>query len=1138
MKKFIIFLFVLIAYIPAFADEYIFPVPMGKINVINGYERDEKETTHKGEKSKFSLDFQFIDDTGRLTTDDFGSQCYTIGMPILAAKDGKVVDIRRPKSDKELNEGYGYVVRVEYPDGSYTWYAHMIEETFAVGKGDYVKKGQILGLMGSTGYSRGKTCMWENTINAQVKNIAPHLHFETNKSDTSAVLQEPLIGKEYYRDIVKGVYESITLMIDPKNHWGEYESKVPYKLTYMPSAVSSFSPLTVQAGSEQVFTIKGENLFESLTIHTLPCQDSVKWIKKEGDEQQFSCTVNDRIGSQSGFIRFSTNRSPDFHFSINVVKEEKAPQITGVDINGGQTVFPQKETEFIVKGENLPGDLKLADELCSDYIYEKAYPDEVKFKCKVTGTVLDQKGRRINKLHTLETNLISESTNYTYSFSFDVDFKVKVEKVNPEYAIAGEKTNIKFTGKNMNVIGAFWIDNCQNLREVSRSDTELEVQCIPDYPDKTWNIFVPDYLKRAEYKLLLKDYPNGNLLHEGELNILYDNLVKVVNTEPVDPILEEKTKFVINGFNMPEQVFVKMEGCEDIQVQPEKDNQVIFTCTPTYLGGEQARDTILNQEKLVDEAGFFTSWYKTSKWEKIMEEQKRTLYVGLSRNFGTMSKNSVIYQGEVFPMTQKYKEYSQKDRGGEVSEDVEEEPGEETGVIPEELKKVDVDFDFPKCELKPEREVGVKFAYDLSRYTLDRSDYIREVQYDGEIIKDAVYVELEGEHIKYTKQVDSVTHTFYDHKDFGYLKKFVMLGDNYLYLTEDNHVFCNGIDLGKGGGIISKDGNLAYVLISPDEKYYLIYNNEIIDQIENRLYYIKYSCINCALDFLSIEGDHLAYVDLNGHVIYDGEDMGEGDRPVIKNGHLYFDRKFENNTHLIVDGKDLGSYSDNIYRILGEDVVFKRDHSLYWNGDWVTDNVISFTTKESNGHVAFITEEYDPSTKERTSNYYYDGEKLDGVSRDFDISLDSYAYTGDNNPGKLSHLIINGEDKGRGSFLYFLNNGNSVYRLANKEDPHGGYVPYSSDYYDGRKLDNKEENFQSCKDHLAYIYKYDNIGVYDDNELGPNVSIITLIEDELFFTKYEEKQGYLYHNDKLIGEADHNYKIYVNREVENCRIID
>ncbi|WP_338631000.1 peptidoglycan DD-metalloendopeptidase family protein [Clostridium baratii] len=76
-----------------------------------------------------------------------------IGDPVMAALDGKV------KSTFYERDGYGNVVILEHEGGIETRYAHMSK--IGVKTGDTVKKGDIVGEVGSTGRSTG-----------------PHLHFE------------------------------------------------------------------------------------------------------------------------------------------------------------------------------------------------------------------------------------------------------------------------------------------------------------------------------------------------------------------------------------------------------------------------------------------------------------------------------------------------------------------------------------------------------------------------------------------------------------------------------------------------------------------------------------------------------------------------------------------------------------------------------------------------------------------------------------------------------------------------------------------------------------------------------------------------------------------------------------------------
>ena len=79
------------------------------------------------------------------------------GTPVHVTGDGRVVRVIRS------NRGYGNEILVDHGFGYMTRYAHL--SAFKVKKGQYVKRGQVIGLVGDTGKSTG-----------------PHLHYEVIKN--------------------------------------------------------------------------------------------------------------------------------------------------------------------------------------------------------------------------------------------------------------------------------------------------------------------------------------------------------------------------------------------------------------------------------------------------------------------------------------------------------------------------------------------------------------------------------------------------------------------------------------------------------------------------------------------------------------------------------------------------------------------------------------------------------------------------------------------------------------------------------------------------------------------------------------------------------------------------------------------
>lgn len=86
----------------------------------------------------------------------------------VAHSDGVVVGTRNNCTGFE-NGSYGNYVKLRHSNGYYTLYAHMAYNTVKVKVGDKVKKGQVLGYMGNTGYSFGGHLHWEVRTPSDVK---------------------------------------------------------------------------------------------------------------------------------------------------------------------------------------------------------------------------------------------------------------------------------------------------------------------------------------------------------------------------------------------------------------------------------------------------------------------------------------------------------------------------------------------------------------------------------------------------------------------------------------------------------------------------------------------------------------------------------------------------------------------------------------------------------------------------------------------------------------------------------------------------------------------------------------------------------------------------------------------------------
>ena len=96
----------------------------------------------------------------------------------VAHSDGVVVGYRNNCTGFEKGS-YGNYVKIKHNNGYYTLYAHMSYNTVKVKTGDKVKKGQVLGYMGNTGYSFGG-----------------HLHFEVRTPSDVRIDPTPYLDND------------------------------------------------------------------------------------------------------------------------------------------------------------------------------------------------------------------------------------------------------------------------------------------------------------------------------------------------------------------------------------------------------------------------------------------------------------------------------------------------------------------------------------------------------------------------------------------------------------------------------------------------------------------------------------------------------------------------------------------------------------------------------------------------------------------------------------------------------------------------------------------------------------------------------------------------------------------------------
>ena len=147
---------------------------------------------------------------------------------ILAFADGVVTSMQ--KTGRQY--GTGCYVRIKHSNGLYTLYYHLKSGTICVNVGDKVKKGQKLGIIGTTGKSTGI-----------------HLHFQIDKGSSKTsinpydyLFNDKIFIEEKAQDIPKVNKPNILLMVKKtirgdygngqtrKNKLGKYYNEVQHQV--------------------------------------------------------------------------------------------------------------------------------------------------------------------------------------------------------------------------------------------------------------------------------------------------------------------------------------------------------------------------------------------------------------------------------------------------------------------------------------------------------------------------------------------------------------------------------------------------------------------------------------------------------------------------------------------------------------------------------------------------------------------------------------------------------------------------------------------------------------------------------------------------------------------------------------------
>ena len=160
-----------------FDDNAWVPVSLpfwGEWTVTQGY---DGQHTHK-EDWKHALDFEIKDEDGILYKGAGKelSDYYCFNKPILAPADGWIETIQDGIDDNKIGEvnlkqNWGNTIIIKHAEKLYSKISHLKKDVFKVSKGDFVRKGDILGYCGNSGRSP-----------------IPHIHFQMQN--------DPFIGSK------------------------------------------------------------------------------------------------------------------------------------------------------------------------------------------------------------------------------------------------------------------------------------------------------------------------------------------------------------------------------------------------------------------------------------------------------------------------------------------------------------------------------------------------------------------------------------------------------------------------------------------------------------------------------------------------------------------------------------------------------------------------------------------------------------------------------------------------------------------------------------------------------------------------------------------------------------------------------
>ena len=177
------------------------------------------------------------------------------GIPnVVAHSDGIVAAVEKNYTTTDKSgSSYGNYVKIKHNNSYYTLYAHLDVNSVKVNVNDKVKKGQIIGTMGNTGYSLGT-----------------HLHFEVRDQNDKRIDPTKYINADLpsvtTSDIVYTVKKGDTLSAIARQYNTTYQKLAEYNHISNPNIINVGQTIKIPKNTIEsvVYTVKSGDTLSSI----------------------------------------------------------------------------------------------------------------------------------------------------------------------------------------------------------------------------------------------------------------------------------------------------------------------------------------------------------------------------------------------------------------------------------------------------------------------------------------------------------------------------------------------------------------------------------------------------------------------------------------------------------------------------------------------------------------------------------------------------------------------------------------------------------------------------------------------------------------------------------------------------------